>query len=132
MHEDSLIGLVDVVNRENGEITVVTRVAQGDTRSSLEACLVNCFLGRIESDGHRKKVAIGETRFSDDTKKAPPLAKHSTYLRIFLCELHYVCSEIFSKTTPRSVGRANCAGYVEGKRTHRSPFGSRNLRRISQ
>lgn len=78
--KDSLIRLVDVVNCENGEIAVVTRVAQGDTRSSLESCLVDCFLGRIKSDGHREKVAIGEPRFGDDTKKTPPLAKRSTYL----------------------------------------------------
>lgn len=65
---NSLVRLVDVINSQDGKVAVVTGVAEGDTRPSLEPRLVNGGLGGVQSDGHREDVSVSKTRIGDDAK----------------------------------------------------------------
>lgn len=60
------VGLVDILNSEDGQVAVVSQVAQGDAGTRLDGELIDALLGHIESDGHGEKVAIGETIVLDD------------------------------------------------------------------
>lgn len=41
---NSLVGLVDILNGEDGKVAVVSEVAEGDASTSLQAELVDGFL----------------------------------------------------------------------------------------
>jgi len=56
-----LVGLVDVVNGDDGQVAVVSEVTEGDAGTSLCLDFVNCLLEDIETDGHGEKVAVNET-----------------------------------------------------------------------
>ena len=58
--QNSLIGAVDVVNGQDGQVAVVTEVTQGNTGTSLELVLADNLLAGIEGDGHGEDVAIGK------------------------------------------------------------------------
>lgn len=47
---------------EDSEGHVVTRVAQGDARTGLEAELISLCLGDVQGDGHREQGAGSETQ----------------------------------------------------------------------
>jgi hypothetical protein len=61
-----LVGAVDVLDGHDGEVAVVTEVAQRNARAGLHANLVDGCLRDIERDGHGKEVAIRETVLGDD------------------------------------------------------------------
>lgn len=59
--KNSLVGPVDVVDGQDGQVAVVTEIAQGDALAALEAELINGLLRQVEGDGHGEESAIGET-----------------------------------------------------------------------
>jgi hypothetical protein len=61
-----LVGSVDVFDGDDGEVAVVAEVAQRNARAGLDAYLIDGLLRDIESDGHGKEVAIGETVLGHD------------------------------------------------------------------
>lgn len=65
--KNSLVGAVDVVNGQDGQVTVVTEVTQSDASTSLELLLVDELLGSIEGDGHGENIAIGKAVVLTDT-----------------------------------------------------------------
>ena len=56
-----LVGPVDVVDGQDNDVAVVTRVAEGDTVAGLEVEALDLVLREIEVDGHGEEVAVGET-----------------------------------------------------------------------
>lgn len=64
---DLPVGLVDILDGEDGKVAVVSEVAEGDARTGLDGEGVDLLLGDIESDGHGKESAIGETVVLDDS-----------------------------------------------------------------
>lgn len=61
-----LVRTVDVVNGQNGQVAVVTEVAQSDTGTSLQLVVVDGLLADVESDGHREHVAVGKAAILAD------------------------------------------------------------------
>ena len=62
-----LVGLVDVVNGDDGQVAVVSEVTEGDAGTSLCLDFVNGLLEDIEADRHGKEVAVDETVGVNDT-----------------------------------------------------------------
>lgn len=58
---DSLIGTVDVINGQNGQVAVITEVTQSDPSTRLELVLVDHLLANIEGNGHGEDIAIRKT-----------------------------------------------------------------------
>jgi Fe2+ transport system protein FeoA len=62
-----LLGLVDLVrsvnilNGQDGKVSVVTEIAEGDASAGLDTKLVDLGLANIEVDGHGEESAIGKT-----------------------------------------------------------------------
>jgi hypothetical protein len=63
----SLIRLVDVLDREDGQIAVVAEIAQGHACASLDAQLLNVLVGEIECDGNAEEGAACEAVFLNDS-----------------------------------------------------------------
>lgn len=63
----SLVRAVDVINGENGEIPVISEVAQGNTRAGLQGVLADGLLGDVQGDGHGEEVSVGQTDIFADT-----------------------------------------------------------------
>lgn len=66
MKWDLLVGLVDVLNGQDGQVAVIPEVAQCDLLAGRKAKLINLRLGHVQGDGHGKENAIGETVVLDD------------------------------------------------------------------
>ena len=64
-----LVGLVNVVHGQDGQIPVVSQVAQSNAGAGLDADLIDCLLGEVESDGHTEEDTIGQAVFLDDAVK---------------------------------------------------------------
>lgn len=64
-----LVGTVDVIDSQDGQVTVITEVAEGNARAGLELASVDGLLRGIEGDGHREQVAIGKSAVLADTKR---------------------------------------------------------------
>ena len=55
------------MNGQDGEIAVISEVAQGDTRAGLQGVLADGLLGDIQGNGHGEEVAVGQTDIFADT-----------------------------------------------------------------
>ncbi len=64
---NALVRLVNVLDREDGQVAVVSEVAQGNAGARLEAELVDGFLPHIKGNGHAEEHAIGKAVVLDDT-----------------------------------------------------------------
>lgn len=64
---NSLVGAVDVVNGQDGQVAVVTEVTQGDAATGLQLESIDFLLGDVEGDGHGEDIAIGKAVVSNDT-----------------------------------------------------------------
>lgn len=64
---DSLVGLVDVLDGQDGQVAVITEVSQGDPLAGLQAKFLNLGLGKVEGDGHGEKNAILEAVLLDNS-----------------------------------------------------------------
>lgn len=62
-----LVGSVDILDSQDGEVVVVARVAEGESGTGLNAQGIDLLLVDIEGDGHGEEEAIGETVILDDT-----------------------------------------------------------------
>ena len=63
-----LVGAVDVVNSNDGQVTVISEVTEGDAGTGLCLDFVNCLLEDIKTDGHGEKVAVDKTVVVDHTR----------------------------------------------------------------
>ena len=68
------VGLVEVLDSQDGKASVVSRVAEGDSSALLETELLDLLLRDIESDGHGEEVAVLEAQGVPDA--ADPLRTH--------------------------------------------------------
>ena len=75
-----LVGLVNVLDGEDGQVTVVTEIAQRYPRAGLERELVDGVLAHVEGDGHTEERAAGEPVLLDDAGK-PCLSTKSPIAR---------------------------------------------------
>ena len=62
-----LVGAVDVVDSNDGQVAVISEVTEGDTGTRLCLDFVNCLLEDIKTDGHGEKVAVDKTVVVDHT-----------------------------------------------------------------
>lgn len=84
----SLVGAVDVVNGQDGQVAVVTEVTQGNAGTGLELVVVDDLLADIEGDGHGEDVAISKAAVLADAVHTPSV--------LFVLSLHsnrIICSE---------------------------------------
>lgn len=72
----SLVGAVDVVNGQDGQVAVITEVTQGDARTSLELVVADSLLGGVEGNGHGKDVAIGKAAVLADAMHTTSVSIH--------------------------------------------------------
>lgn len=69
-HGGSLVGLVDVLDGQDGQVAVVSEIPQSDSHSGLEANLLDGLARHIKGYGHAEEGAIGETVLLDDSVTA--------------------------------------------------------------
>ena len=62
----SLVWPVDILDRDDGQVAVVTEITEGDASSGLDALAVYRFLRHVERDGDTEEIAIGEAVVGDD------------------------------------------------------------------
>lgn len=62
-----LVGLVDVIDRQDSEVAVVTQIAQSNADASLEADLVDGVLVDVQSNGHGKESTARQTVLLDNS-----------------------------------------------------------------
>lgn len=55
-----LVRSVDVIDGDNGQVAVITEVAEGDAFTRLDVELVDLLLGNVEGDGDGEKDTAGE------------------------------------------------------------------------
>lgn len=67
----SLVGAVNIVNGQDGQVAVVTEVTQGDAGTGLELVVVDDLLADVEGDGHGEDVAIGKAAVLADAMHTP-------------------------------------------------------------
>jgi len=65
--EGLLVGLVNVVDGEDGQVAVVAEIAQRYPGAGLEGELVDGPLGDVERDGHAEEGATREAVLLDDS-----------------------------------------------------------------
>ena len=63
----SLVGLVDVLDGQDGQVAVIPEVTQCDLLAGRKTQLIDLRLRYVQSDGHGKENAIGETVVLDDS-----------------------------------------------------------------
>jgi hypothetical protein len=56
-----LVWPVNVVDSQDGDVVVVSGVAQGQLGASLDAKVVNLLLVHIKGDGHAEEGTVGKT-----------------------------------------------------------------------
>lgn len=56
----SLVWLVDVLDREDGQVAVVAEIAQGHACAGLEAESLDLLVGEVECDGDAEEGAVRE------------------------------------------------------------------------
>lgn len=64
-----LVGSVDVLNSQDGDGVVVTRVAESNALVDLQGDAVDIVLGDIQVDWNRPEGAVGETEIIDNAVK---------------------------------------------------------------
>ena len=63
---NALVWPVDILHGKNGQVPIVSGVAQGDSAAGLDPELVELGLVHVERDGHADKVAICKTAAVDN------------------------------------------------------------------
>lgn len=61
-----LVRAVDILNCEDGQVAVVTEVAQSDAGTGLDTILVNGLLRQVEGYGHAEEGTVDQTVLLDD------------------------------------------------------------------
>jgi len=71
---NSLVGAVDIVNGQDGQVALVTEIAQGNAGTGLQLVLVDGLLVDIEGNGHGEDIAIGKAAVLTDTMRELDIA----------------------------------------------------------
>jgi hypothetical protein len=81
-----LVGFVDILDRENSQVTVIAEVTQSQAGTRLDAQLIDGLLRHIKADGHAKQVAVRQTNVLDHsvTQSIEELPTVSGHLRELL------------------------------------------------
>jgi hypothetical protein len=66
MFEHILVWLVDILDRDDGQVSVIAEVAESNARPRLHASLFYRLLRKVKRDGHRKEVSICKTVLADN------------------------------------------------------------------
>jgi len=75
-----LVWAVDVLDGDDGEVAVVSEVAQGDAGAGLDALGVYCLLRHVEGDGYAEEGAICEAVVDDNAGRGSvPLSMLSNF-----------------------------------------------------
>ena len=74
-----LVGSVDVVDGNDGNVAVVTEIAEGDASTGLDGKLVNLLLGNIQSDGDREEDSAGKTDVLNNSEMVLAICKLLSY-----------------------------------------------------
>lgn len=61
------VWLVNIINGQDGQVAIITEIAESDSGSRCNAEFGDSLLGGIESDWHGKKVPIEEAVVGNDT-----------------------------------------------------------------
>lgn len=64
---DLLVGLVDILDGDDGQVAVVTEVTESDTGTGLNSELLNLLLGDIEGNGDGEEGSIGHAAVGDNS-----------------------------------------------------------------
>ena len=62
-----LIGLVDILDGNDGEVAVITKITERCSSSRLEASFFNRRQRDVQADGHAEKFAVCQTGVVDDS-----------------------------------------------------------------
>jgi hypothetical protein len=65
-----LVRSVDVIHSQDGQVTVIAKIPQGNSLAWLEPSLVNGLLRHIQGDGHGEKNTASKSVILDDAAKA--------------------------------------------------------------
>lgn len=63
-----LVGLVNILDSDDGQVAVVTEVTEGDTSTSLDSELLNLLLGDIKGNGDGEEGSVGHAAVGDNSK----------------------------------------------------------------
>lgn len=66
---NSLVGAVDIVDGQDGQVAVITKVTQGDAATGLQLEGIDFLLGDVEGNGHGEDIAIGKAAVLTDTEE---------------------------------------------------------------
>lgn len=66
---NSLVGAVDIVDGQDGQVAVITEVTQGDAATGLQLQGIDFLLGDVEGNGHGEDIAIGKAAVLTDTEE---------------------------------------------------------------
>lgn len=62
-----LVRLVNIVNSEDGQITIITEIAEGNSSARFNSRFGYGLFGKIKTYGNAKEIAIYETVVLDDS-----------------------------------------------------------------
>lgn len=65
----SLVWAVDVVNRQDSQVAVISEVAKCHPGTRLDVDFIEGLLRNVQSDGHGEDVAVRQAAILDDSKK---------------------------------------------------------------
>jgi hypothetical protein len=61
-----LVGLVHILDRQDGQKAIIPKVSQRDPRTRLDIELGYCLLGKVERDGNAEQIAVCKADIIDD------------------------------------------------------------------
>ena len=59
----SLVRFVDILHRDDGQITIIAKISKGDSGSRCDAQFLDALGRNVQADGHAEQVAIREPGF---------------------------------------------------------------------
>ncbi len=71
---DILVGLVHILDGDDGQVLVVSEITQRDAGAGLHPKLVDGLLGHVEGNRYAEEHAVGKTVFLDDAVSEGQLA----------------------------------------------------------
>lgn len=82
-----LIGLINILNGEDGEVSLIAEISEGDAGAGLDAQLVDGLLVDVQVDGHAEEGAVGEAVGLNNA--AGPISSRSHHwIQVFATRTH--------------------------------------------
>lgn len=82
-----LVGLVDILDGEDGEVSLVAEISEGEAGARLDAQLVDGLLVDVQVDGHAEEGAVGEAVGLNNA--AGPISSRSHHwIKLFATHTH--------------------------------------------